>query len=177
MDLQPKHLENELVRLLPLKAGDFNPLFAIASDPLIWEQHPNKNRYQKEIFEAFFQAAIESRSAFVVADKETGNIIGSSRYYDFDEENSVIAIGFTFLHRKYWGSSYNKKLKYLMIDYAFSFVDTIIFHVGDCNIRSQKAVEKLGASKFDEEERIFSGQKILNFVYKISKTDWYKNTI
>ena len=110
-------------------------------------------------------------------DNKTGNIIGSSRYYDFDEENGCIAIGFTFLDRKYWGSNYNKTLKYLMIDYAFSFVDTIIFHVGNCNIRSQKAVEKLGAIKFDEEEKNFSGEKILNFVYKISKTDWEKNRI
>ena len=177
MDLQPKQLENELIRLVPIKADDFNSLFSIASDPLIWEQHPNKNRYQKEVFEAFFQAAIESKSAFVILDTETGNIIGSSRYYDFEEENSIIAIGFTFLDRKCWGSNYNKMLKYLMIDYAFSCVKTVIFHVGDCNVRSQKAVEKLGAIKFDEEERIFSGEKILNFVYKISKSDWHKSKI
>jgi len=144
MNLQPK-LANELVQIVPLKESDFDELFAVASDELLWEQHPEKDRYKKDVFQDFFNAAIQSKSAFKVIDVKTGDTIGSSRYYDFNEVKKSIAIGYTFISRKYWATPYNRALKDLMINYAFQFVEKIIFHVGDTNFRSQKAVEKLGA--------------------------------
>ena len=144
MHLHPT-LTNELIQIVPLKESDFDELFAVASDELLWEQHPEKDRYKKEVFQSFFHLAIESKSAFKVIDVKTGDTIGSSRYYDFKEIQKSVAIGYTFISRKYWGTPYNRALKDLMINFAFQFVENIIFHVGDTNFRSQKAVEKLGA--------------------------------
>lgn len=144
MHLQPT-LANELIQIVPLIESDFDELFAIASDELLWEQHPEKDRYKKEVFQNFFHLAIESKSAFKVIDVKTGDTIGSSRYYDINDIPKSVAIGYTFISRKYWGTPYNRALKDLMINYAFQFVENIIFHVGDKNFRSQKAVEKLGA--------------------------------
>jgi N-acetyltransferase len=175
MDLQPTHLANELITLVPLESDEFEALFTVASDPAIWVQHPSKNRYEREVFQGFFDSAIASGSAFKIIDSKTNEIIGSSRYYDVDLENRSIAIGYTFLATKYWGTDYNKLLKNLMLDYAFNFADTIIFHVGDTNIRSQKAVVKLGAKKIGTEQRSFSGVDMINIVYSISKQDWHQN--
>ena len=164
------HLENNLVKLIPLKKKDFEKLYQVASDPLIWEQHPNKNRYERIVFEKFFKDAIESGGAFLVLKKGSDEVIGGSRYYDFDEEKKLIAIGYTFLARKYWGTTYNRAIKNMMLDHAFKFVDTVIFHIGTKNIRSQKAIEKLGARKVSEIEINFPGEdERLNFVYEMDK--------
>lgn len=143
MERQPV-LEGPRLRLRPLKAGDFDALYAAASDPLIWEQHPASNRHELRIFEAFFNRALKSRGAFAVLDKATGEIVGTSRYYDVEGKDSV-CIGFTFLTREYWGGSYNRELKFLMLDHAFIYVRRALFHVGENNIRSRKALEKIGA--------------------------------
>ncbi|MFD0939812.1 GNAT family N-acetyltransferase [Pedobacter boryungensis] len=170
-NLQPT-LENELIKIVPLQEDDFEKLYAVASDPLIWEQHPNKNRYQREVFQNFFKGAMESKGAFLVYEKETDRIIGSSRYYDLDEENSSIAVGYTFIGRDYWGKGHNKALKNLMFAYAFQFVDKIILHIGETNFRSQKATEKLGAKKIGELEVAYYGEPVkLNFVYQVDRPD------
>ncbi|MNR02365.1 hypothetical protein D3C85_1182110 [compost metagenome] len=148
-------------------------MYAVASDPLIWEQHPNKDRYQRAVFQNFFKGAIESKGAFIVYEKETGKIVGSSRYYDLDEENSVVAVGYTFIGREFWGKEHNRALKTLMLDYAFQFVDRVILHIGATNFRSQKAAEKLGATKVGDLEVAYYGEPVkLNFVYQIDKAGW-----
>src|SRR5688572_15548664 len=143
-EFQPT-LKNDLVVLKPLQEEDFENLFTVASDPLIWEQHPNKDRYKREVFEIFFKEALQSRGAFLFLDAQSNEVIGSSRYYKFDAEKNSIAIGYTFLARKYWGKGHNPAIKSLMLGHAFRFVDRIIFHVGQYNRRSQIAVERLGA--------------------------------
>lgn len=169
-DIQPKNLQNELIKLVPLHENDFEEMYEVASDPLVWEQHPNKLRYQRAIFQNFFQGAIASRGAFFVRDTETNEAIGSSRFYDYDEKNNSILIGYTFMARKYWGKDYNKALKKLMMDYAFQYVDTIYFHIGATNIRSQKAIEKIGAIKIDAIEVTYYGEASkLNYIYRINK--------
>lgn len=168
-NLQPT-LENDLIKIVPLQDEDFEKLYAVASDPLIWEQHPNKNRYQREVFQNFFKGAMESKGAFLVYEKETGKIVGSSRYYELDEENSSVTVGYTFIGRDYWGKGHNKALKNLMFNYAFQFVDKIILHIGETNFRSQKAAEKLGAKKIGELEVPYYGEPVkLNFVYQVDK--------
>lgn len=167
--LQPL-LENALIKLKPLTENDFEPLFAVAADPLIWEQHPNKNRYQREVFENFFKGALESGGAFLIIDKSNNQIIGSTRFYDHDEVKNQVAIGYTFFARSYWGGKYNPSVKKLMMDYAFQFVNNVHFHIGALNIRSQKAIERLGAVKIDEQEIAYYGEETkLNFVYRIVK--------
>lgn len=176
-DLQPT-LENDLIQIVPLKETDFETLFAVASDPLIWEQHPNKDRYQRAVFQNFFQGAIESKGAFIVYEKETGKIVGSSRYYDLDEANSAVAVGYTFIGREFWGKGHNRDLKTLMLDYAFRFVDKVILHIGATNFRSQKATEKLGATKVGELEVAYYGEPVkLNFVYNIEKHIWINHSL
>ena len=173
-ELQPT-LENESIRIQPLKSSDFETLFTIASDPFIWEQHPNKDRYKKEVFENFFKGAMESGGAFLVFNTQTSEAIGSSRYYNLDEKISSIAIGYTFIAKNHWGGIYNPALKSLMLNHAFQFVDHVILHIGANNIRSQKATEKLGAKKMAEVEMEYYGEpNRLNFVYQIDKEIWNK---
>lgn len=174
LGLQPQ-LENKRILLRPLAADDFELLYDIASDPLIWEQHPNKDRYKREVFENFFKGALESKGAFVIYDKASGKAIGSSRFYDADDEKKSISIGYTFFARQYWGSSFNPVVKKLMLQHAFSVMNEVHFHIGAGNIRSQKAIERLGAVKIGEEEIAYYGEKTnLNFIYRIAKGDWVK---
>ena len=127
-----------------LVPGQPDDLFLVASDPLIWEQHPASDRYKEEVFRDFFREALASGGAFAVTDRKTQKIIGSSRYFGLDPEKSEIEIGWTFLARAYWGGRYNREMKRLMLDHAFRFVDTVVFLVGPKNLRSQKAMEKIG---------------------------------
>lgn len=142
-DLQPT-LTGDLVELRPLRPGDFDALYAAASDPLIWRQHPESDRFKRDVFENFFKGAIASGGAFAVIDRATGRIIGSSRYHGYDEAAGEIEIGWTFLAREYWGGAYNGEMKRLMLDHAFRFVNRVVFLVGVTNVRSQRAMEKIG---------------------------------
>ncbi len=170
MNIQPT-LESEYVILQPLATSDFERLFLAASDPLIWEQHPNKNRYQREIFQTFFDGAMASGGAFLVLDAANGEVIGSTRFYDFNNANDCITIGYTFYVRRCWGKPYNRSAKSLMIDYAFQSVSSILFFIGANNVRSQIAIGRVGAEKIREEEVAYYGEPAsTNFVYAIQKT-------
>lgn len=161
-------LRGELVGLRPLRADDYESLFAVARDPLIWEQHPDKTRYHAEGFRVFFQEAIDSGGALVVIDRETGSIIGSSRYYGYDAAASEVEIGWTFLARAYWGGRYNGEVKALMLRHAFRHVRRVIFLIGPHNIRSQRAVEKIGAVR-DGSRRNGAGRE--SWVFALSRRD------
>ena len=151
-DFQPILIGN-LVEVRPLVPEDFGALFAAAGDRLIWEQHPESDRYKPEVFKRFFDGAIESKGAFAVIDRRSGRIIGSSRYWNLNLEESEVEIGWTFLERAYWGGAYNAELKSLMIDHALRFVDRVVFIVGERNLRSQKALLKIGAKFLKEMNR------------------------
>ncbi|HLK20208.1 MAG TPA: GNAT family N-acetyltransferase [Bryobacteraceae bacterium] len=143
MERQPT-LRGELLELRPLRQEDFEALYAVASDPLIWELHPARNRYEKAVFQEFFREAMESGGALIALDAKTGGVIGSSRFHGYDPENSGVEIGWTFLARAYWGGVYNGEMKQLMMRHAFQFVSNIIFVIGPQNLRSRRAVEKIG---------------------------------
>jgi RimJ/RimL family protein N-acetyltransferase len=142
-DLQPT-LRGQFVELRPLLADDFLAVYAVAADPLIWEQHPSPDRYQEPVFRVFFQEALESGGALLATDSQAGQVIGSSRFYGYNEAESEIEIGWTFLARSHWGGHYNGEMKRLMLRHAFRFVDRVVFRVGEHNLRSQRAVEKIG---------------------------------
>ena len=137
IDLQPT-LSSDLIELRPLRPDDFDALFSAASDPLIWEQHPESDRYHRDVFQKYFDGALESKGAFAIIERKSGRIIGSSRYCNLDLRNREVEVGWTFLERQFWGGSYNRELKKLMLYHAFRFV-------GEKNLRSQKALEKIGA--------------------------------
>ena len=143
-DLQPS-LSGELLELRPLRPEDFPALYAVAADPLLWEQHPCYDRYQEAVFREFFREALASGGAFIALDRKDGRVIGSSRYYGYDAERSEIEIGWSFLARSHWGGVYNGEMKRLMLRHAFRFVNNVVFLVGPRNYRSQRALEKIGA--------------------------------
>lgn len=143
-ELQPI-LQGDLVTLRPLSAEDFAALYAVASDPLIWEQHPDKSRHHLEGFRVFFGDALASGGAFAVIDRASNAMVGSSRFHAFDAAKSEVEIGWTFLARSHWGGKYNLEMKQLMLRHAFRFARRVVFRVGPQNVRSQRAVEKLGA--------------------------------
>jgi RimJ/RimL family protein N-acetyltransferase len=144
-ELQPV-LIGDLVELWPMREEDFPALFAVASDPLIWEQHPEPDRCTEPVFRKFFNGGMESGGAFIVLDRRDQRVIGSSRYDGYDEADSEIEIGWTFLARSHWGGSYNGEMKRLMLTHAFRFVQRVVFRVGPNNRRSQRALENIGAS-------------------------------
>jgi RimJ/RimL family protein N-acetyltransferase len=163
-DLQPI-LKGELLELRPLRAEDFHDLYAVAADPLIWEQHPVKDRYKEDVFRSFFREALESGGTLIARDAKDSRVIGSSRFHGYSEEKSEIEIGWTFLARSYWGGVYNSEMKQLMLRHAFRFVNRVIFLVGPENIRSQRAVEKIGAARVGSRP---DGGGRPSFIYQIS---------
>jgi RimJ/RimL family protein N-acetyltransferase len=164
-DLQPI-LKGEILALRPLQTDDFHGLYAVASDPLIWAQHPASNRYEKAIFEGFFREAIESGGALIAVDSKNNQIVGSSRFYGYSEEKSEVEIGWTFLARSHWGGIYNYEMKQLMLRHAFKFVNKVVFLVGPGNLRSQRALEKIGAVRMGS-RRDATGRD--SFLYQISR--------
>jgi RimJ/RimL family protein N-acetyltransferase len=172
MNIQP-FLKTDRIWLQPLQACDLDALYAVACDPEIWAQHPNKDRWRKEVFSNFFEGAMQSKGAFKIVDKLSGEILGRTRFYDYDEQACSILIGYTFYAVKCWGQGINHAVKRLMIAYAFRFVDNVHFHIGASNFRSQVAIERLGARKIGEQEVTYFGETPkLNFVYEISKINW-----
>jgi len=167
-ELQP-HLVGDLLEVRPLRTEDWESLFGVAADPLIWEQHPARDRYQEEVFREFFREALESGGAFVVIDRQTQKVIGSSRYFGYEPGQSEIEIGWTFLARSYWGGRYNAELKRLMLDHAFKFVKSVVFLIGPTNFRSQRALEKIGGVMIERRHKIIQGKPVENVVYQIKK--------
>ena len=165
-ELQPI-LTSELLEVRPLRADDWDELYAVASDPLLWAQHPNSDRYKPDVFRKFFDEALASGGAFVVLDRKSGRVIGSSRFHCYDLVRSEIEIGWTFLARSHWGGTYNGELKRMMLAHAFKYVDNVIFFIGSTNVRSQRALEKIGGvragTKIDPNGRE-------NFIYRIARS-------
>jgi RimJ/RimL family protein N-acetyltransferase len=148
-NLQPT-LAGDRVVLRPLRPEDWDELSAVAADPLIWEQHPARDRWKREVFADYFRNALDEvhhqGGAFAVIDRATGAIIGCTRFHGYDPDASELEIGWTFLARSHWGGRCNPEMKRLMLDHAFQFVQRVIFLVGVDNIRSQTAVSRLGAA-------------------------------
>ncbi|HEY1304167.1 MAG TPA: GNAT family N-acetyltransferase [Vicinamibacterales bacterium] len=164
-ELQPM-LTGDLVELRPLREEDFEALFDVASDPLIWEQHPEPDRCTEPVFRRFFRGAMESGGAFLVLDRSDGRVIGSSRFADYDEAASQIEIGWTFLARSHWGGAYNREMKRLMLAHALRFVRRVVFRVGPNNRRSQRALEKIGAVSLGVQSDAERGESV---VYEITR--------
>ncbi|WP_240186868.1 GNAT family N-acetyltransferase [Pedobacter nanyangensis] len=170
--IQPT-LEDDNVRLVPLRETDFEALYEVASDPKIWVQHPNKDRWQRNVFKTFFDGAMQSNGAFKIVDKVNEKVIGSTRFYDYNDKEDSILIGYTFYGTAYWGKGINLSVKKIMLDYIFQFVSKVNLHVGASNIRSQIAVGRIGAEKVAEQEVTYFGeQPKLNFVYQIDRQKW-----
>lgn len=171
-DAQPV-LKGELVELRPLRADDYDALFAVAADPLIWEQHPANNRHEAGVFRSFFRDALASAGALVAIDASTRQVIGSSRFHAYDEKADEVEIGWTFLARSHWGGRYNGEMKQLMLRHAFRFVSRVVFLVGPENRRSQRAVEKIGAVRAGTRR---DGEGRESYLYEITASTFARRT-
>ena len=169
-DYQPV-LKGDLVELRPLCSEDCGQLYAIAADPLIWEQHPVKNRHEPGGVKLFFGEALASGGALIAIDTGTQRVIGSSRFHGYDKERSEVEIGWTFLARSHWGGIYNAEMKHLMLQHAFRFVNCVVFLVGPRNLRSQRAVKKVGGVRVGS--RLDAGG-IDSYVYRITAEQFPK---
>jgi RimJ/RimL family protein N-acetyltransferase len=171
LDRQPV-LEGEHVRLRPLQPEDWDALFAVASDRLIWEQHPAHDRWQEPVFRAFFEDALANRGALIALDAQSGAMIGSSRFQGLEEaDGGSVEIGWTFLARSHWGGKYNQAMKRLMLAHALAHVAEVRFLVGASNTRSRTALERIGATLTDRrEERVMAdGEIIPHLTYLITR--------
>ena len=164
-DFQP-HLVGDLVELRPLREGDFGGLYAAAADPLIWEQHPVPERHEEATFRAYFSDQLASGGELVAIDRQDGRIIGTSRFHGYDAVAGEVEIGWTFLARPYWGGGYNGEMKRLMLAHAFRFVRRVVFLIDARNVRSQRAVEKIGAVRAGS-RRDGAGRE--SFLYEIRR--------
>ncbi len=165
-------IRNETISVRPIIEGDYDGLFAIVSDKIMWEGHPSKDRYKAAEFKKWFKGAMDSGATIVVIDNSKNRLIGSSRFYIEDSEPDDISIGFTFIARQYWGGKMNYQLKKLMLTYAFEHFSIVWFHISPSNIRSQKATEKIGGVFTQTMDSNINGKSEPWMFYKIEKSDW-----
>jgi RimJ/RimL family protein N-acetyltransferase len=169
LDLQPT-LAGPRLLIRPLAPDDREALYAVARDPLIWALHPAHDRWQRPAFDRLFDDSLESGGALLVVERESGRAIGSSRYsFEFAGPGEV-EIGWTFLARDHWGGPSNRELKRLMLRHAFGGVGTVMFRVGEANLRSRRAMEKIGARLTDRTQpALVAGREVVHVVYTIAR--------
>lgn len=161
-------LEDDRVLLKPLSPHDFEALYDVACDPQLWVHHPIGNGYTKEGFELFFSEALKTGSLLII-DKPGNRVIGCTRFYNYKDSESSVVIGHTFILNACWGKGYNSRVKNLMLDHAFQHVTKVLFYVVTDNIRSQKALEKMGAQQTVTIERNYEGRVLQCFVYEMNR--------
>lgn len=176
-ELQPE-LEGETLRLRPLAEADREALYAVAADPALWALHPAHDRHQRPVFDALFDDSIASGGALAVIDKASGRLVGSSRYSFARVEPGEVEIGWTFLARSQWGGSANRELKRLMLAHAFRFVERVRFRAGENNLRSRRALEKIGAKlRPHTEMAMVAGKAVRHVVYGIDRADFARSSL
>ena len=173
-DWRQPTLTGEKVWLRPLTADDWDALFVIASDKLMWELHPAHDRWQEPVFREFFENALRYKGAMAMIDRNTGALFGSSRWQGIVEksaaEPSSVEIGWTFLARSHWGGAWNREVKRLMIGHALQHVEVVEFHVGESNYRSRRAMEKIGGILSDRTLVVeMVGVQVHHVIYEISR--------
>jgi RimJ/RimL family protein N-acetyltransferase len=168
-DFQPT-LVGPTITVRPIAADDWSELFAVGSDPEIWKVHPVPDRYTETGFRKFFDSAVASKMGFVFVDRSSNRLVGSSRYHGYEPDLGEIEIGWTFIARSHWGGRANREVKRLMLDHAFTFVDTVIFWVGHENWRSQGAMTKIGGVKRDGLFTRESAGTMPYFIFEIAKS-------
>ncbi len=164
-------LESERLLLRPLRADDWDALFAVAADREIWAIHPAHDRWQEPVFREFMADALAQGGAVAIINRTTGAIIGSSRWQGHDPaDGGEVEIGWTFLAREYWGGGYNAELKQMMVAHALRFVERVVFNVGADNLRSRRAMEKIGGRLTGREHiAIRAGIPVEHVVYEIDR--------
>ena len=170
MDRQPV-LEGERLLLRPLASGDWEALYAVASDPAVWALHPAHDRWQEPVFRAFFADALANQGALAVIEKASGEVVGSSRFQGYDPaDGGSVEIGWTFLARRLWGTGCNAEMKRLMLGHALRHVERVLFRVGADNVVSRGAMKNIGGRLTGETDvRDMAGEPIEHVIYEITR--------
>lgn len=176
-DFQPT-LSSDLLTLKPQLPEDFDALFAVASDPAIWAMHPMRERYREPVFRAFFNDALGDRGGLVARDPADGKVFGFSRYSEQFAEPGEVEIGWTFLACDRWGGGWNREMKRLMLSHAFGSYDSVLFRIGEDNLRSRRAVEKIGGALTDRMQEYRIGDAVIRHVtYAIAKDNFMRGPL
>ena len=173
MDRQPT-LECATLLLRPLREDDREALFAVASDREIWALHPAHDRWQRPVFDALMDDALAQGGALAVIDKASGRIIGSSQYRPSAKVPGAVEMGWTFLAREFWGGAANRELKRLMLAHLLANVEQAVFRVGAENLRSRRAMEKIGGRLMELTEDVSypDGRVLPHVFYTIDRASF-----
>lgn len=177
MDRQPV-LSGERLLLRPLAADDWDALFAVAADPEVWALHPVSTRWQEPVFRAFFDDALAAGGALIAIDRASGKVAGSSQFRGYDPQASQVEIGWTFLGRDHWGGATNRAMKQLMLGHALQAVERAVFRIGETNLRSRRAMEKIGGYLTNAREAVEGPNgPIVHVVYEITRDSFARGPL
>lgn len=153
MGMQPVTLEGHWVLLEPLSVDHVPALAALASDEEIWRYLPVSLPTEDDL-RGIVEDALRNRAAgtelpFVIVERASGMPIGSTRVMDIRLEHRGVEIGWTWLGRAYWRSPINSECKYLLLRHLFEVVGCVrvALKTDMLNVRSQAAIERLGATR------------------------------
>lgn len=178
MDLQPT-LEGERLLLRPLREADREALYEVARDPLLWVDHPDSGRWREPAFNAHFATLLDRGGSLAVTERASGTLIGVSRFqYGSPENGGTIEIGSTFLSRDHWGGATNREMKRLLLTHALRHVARVEFWAWRENLRSCRALEKIGARLLDRIEPVeIAGQTFPHRVFEVTLADFERGPL
>ncbi len=154
MDVQPVTLKGRVVRLEPLTEAHIPDLAKAGLEEKIWHymrygQVETIEQLSQWVRELLLLQAAGTDLPFAVIYSATGRAVGSTRYLDIDHENRSVEIGGTWYGLDYQGTLVNTECKYLLLMHAFEVLGCVRvwFKTDRRNLRSQRAIERLGAVK------------------------------
>ena len=156
MDIDLSKLKGKYIYLELLQPNNKETLRDLAKDERIWEGNRGfiLNETFDDQFDNYFATALDNNAmggqqAFVMHKVSDDSIIGMTRFLNIDKKEKRLEIGYTWYIPAVWGKVYNKECKLLLLQYTFEelYFNRAQFNVAGQNIRSQKAVEKIGGEK------------------------------
>ena len=150
----PTVLESQTVKLMPLEKQHFEELYIAASDKRLWEFIPvdgsDSNKFNQAYEKALTDRETGTQYPFIIYHKHSKKIIGSTRLFEIFPNDRKLEIGWTWIVKEYWGTAINFECKLLLLTFCFETLKAVRVQLKtkDANMRSRKAIEKLGA-KFE----------------------------
>ena len=174
-------LENEFIALQPIEKHHVEALYAVAQHEEIWT-HMSDQLTSLQAVEDYVDNALQERQQgvsykFVIFHKASNHVIGSTSFLDISAAHKRIEIGSTWLTPSYWRTEVNTMCKYLLLQYCFEQLQLqrVQIKTGHENIRSQRAIERLGASKegiLRNHMRLRDGRIRHTVMYSITNEEW-----
>ncbi|MCC9043996.1 GNAT family N-acetyltransferase [Myroides sp. M-43] len=146
----PTVLQGTTIDLVPLEEHHLEELYQASGDKELWKQVLS-DCSDRDTFFTVYRMALEVRDngmqyPFVIIDKQTKKLIGSTQFFEMHEADKKLEIGWTWITCDYWGSVVNLECKLLLLTYCFEVLKTnrVQLKTKDDNLRSRKAIEKIG---------------------------------